>query len=300
MILSASRRTDIPGCYPSWFMNRIREKYVMTRNPMNYHQVSQIDLSPNSIDCIVFWTKNAMPIMRYLDELDNMGYIYMFQYTITPYDHTIERNIPSKKDIMANVVELSNRIGKQRLVWRYDPIFLNDKYTISQHIEFFNEMCSQLCDYVDHIVISFIDLYKKNRAYNFNELTENEVLRISQEFGVIGQKYRIQISTCCENYDLEPFGITKKGCIDAEFLEKICNRSLRLKKSTGQRKLCLCSESVDIGAYHTCTNGCTYCYATDYKRLQCKHTAFDANSPLLCDTINRDTDIIRIRNMQKL
>lgn len=300
MILSVSRRTDIPGCYPDWFMNRIREKYVMTRNPMNYHQVSQIDLSPNSIDCIVFWTKNAIPIMGYLDELDGMGYMYMFQYTITPYDHTIERNIPLKKEIMANLIELSNRIGKQRIVWRYDPIFLNDKYTISKHIELFDEMCSQLHDYVDHIVISFIDLYKKNRTYQFNELKEDEIVCLSQGLGDIGRKYRIPISTCCENYDLEQFGITKKACIDAKLLEKICNRPLRLKKSTGQRSLCLCSESVDIGAYHTCINGCTYCYATDYKRLQCKHTAFDVSSPLLCDTINYDKDIVKVRNMQRL
>ena len=97
MILSVSRRTDIPGCYPEWFMNRLREKYVMTRNPMNFHQVSQINLSPDFIECIVFWTKNAVPFMDYLDELNSMGYMYMFQYTITSYDNTLEKNIPDKK-----------------------------------------------------------------------------------------------------------------------------------------------------------------------------------------------------------
>ena len=113
MILSVSRRTDIPGCYPEWFMNRLRDKYVMTRNPMNFHQVSQINLSPDFIECIVFWTKNAVPFMDYLEELNRMGYMYMFQYTITPYDNTLEKNISDKSDIIKNVLELSEKIEKK-------------------------------------------------------------------------------------------------------------------------------------------------------------------------------------------
>ena len=105
MILSASRRTDIPGCYPEWFMNRLRDGYVMTRNPMNCHQVSRIEISPELIECIVFWTKNAIPLMDYLDELERMGYMYMFQYTVTPYDRAIEKNLPDKKEIIKNILE---------------------------------------------------------------------------------------------------------------------------------------------------------------------------------------------------
>lgn len=300
MILSASRRTDIPGCYPAWFMNRIREKYVMTRNPINHHQVSHIDLSPDSVECIVFWTKNAAPLMEYLDELDGRGYMYMFQYTITPYNHALERNIPPKASIIQNLIELSMRIGKQRIVWRYDPILLNSEYTIEQHIKFFDEMCHQLHDYVDHVVISFIDLYKKNKAYHFNSISQDEILLLARALGDIGQKHNISISTCCEDYNLDQFGITRRACIDAQLLEQICNRPLHLKKSTGQRKLCLCAESVDIGAYHTCMNGCIYCYATDRKLLQYKHNAFDVNSPILCDRIDYNKDIIKVRKMSRL
>lgn len=135
MILSASRRTDIPACYPEWFINRLQEGYVLTRNPMNYHQVSRVELSPDLVECIVFWTKNAVPFMEYLDELNRMGYLYMFQYTITPYDNTIEKNIPCKNDIIKNVQELSKKIGCNRIVWRYDPILLNNMYTVNRHIE---------------------------------------------------------------------------------------------------------------------------------------------------------------------
>ena len=180
MILSVSRRTDIPGCYPEWFMNRLRDKYVMTRNPMNFHQVSQINLSPDFIECIVFWTKNAVPFMDYLEELNRMGYMYMFQYTITPYDNTLEKNISDKSDIIKNVLELSEKIEKKRIVWRYDPILLNDTYTVNRHIELFEEMCSLLYTAVNHVVISFIDLYQKNRGYTIYFFLNNINTDINQ------------------------------------------------------------------------------------------------------------------------
>lgn len=300
MILSVSRRTDIPGCYPEWFMNRLRDKYVMTRNPMNFHQVSQINLSPDFIECIVFWTKNAVPFMDYLEELNRMGYMYKFQYTITPYDNTLEKNISDKSDIIKNVLELSEKIEKKRIVWRYDPILLNDTYTVNRHIELFEEMCSLLYTAVNHVVISFIDLYQKNRGYRLYELSTDEITHLAQAFGEIGAKYKLPIKTCCENYDLTKFGITKGACIDSVLLEEICNRPLLLKKATGQRKNCLCAESVDIGAYHTCLNGCIYCYATDYKRLKTKQKCYDKNSQILCDKLDFGKDIIKVRKMKKL
>lgn len=300
MILSVSRRTDIPSCYPEWFMNRLRDKYVLTRNPMNIHQVSRVDLSPDFIECIVFWTKNAIPFMNYLAELDRMGYVYMFQYTVTPYDCTIERNIPDKEKIVKNILELSQLIGRKRMVWRYDPILLNSNYTINCHIKLFEEMCRQLCMSVNHVIISFVDLYRKNSKYILRELSLEEIEYLAQAFGKISEKYNIPIHTCCEHYDLTRFGITQGSCIDTDLLGQICNRPLKLKKSVGQRKECLCSESIDIGTYHTCKNGCIYCYATDYKQLNNKCRFFDESGQILCDRIDYDKDIIKVRKMKKL
>lgn len=300
MILSASRRTDIPGCYPEWFMNRLRDGYVMTRNPMNCHQVSRIETSPELIECIVFWTKNAIPLMDYLDELERMGYMYMFQYTVTPYDRAIEKNLPDKKEIIKNILELSDSIGKDRIVWRYDPILLNDNYTIDYHIKMFEEMCVQLRTAVNHVVISFIDSYKKNRQCKFKELSIEDINILAQEIGKISQTHKIPIKTCCENYDLECFGIKKGACIDRELIERICNRPLKLKKAIGQREGCFCSESIDIGMYHTCMNGCMYCYATDYKTLETKHRDYNKNSEILCDKIDEQKDIVKTRKIKKL
>lgn len=300
MILSVSRRTDIPACYSEWFMNRLYQGYVLTRNPMSFHQVSRIELSPDLVECIVFWTKNAIPFMNCLDKLNRMGYLYMFQYTITPYDNAIEKNIPHKKDIIENVQELSKKIGRNRIVWRYDPIIINNYYTVNRHIELFESMCAQLHMAINHIVISFIDIYHKNAGQGLSKLTAEEVKYIAQEFGRIGTKYGLTIKTCCEGYELNDFGIVKGACIDADLLQEICGCSLSLGKSTGQRKECLCRESVDIGIYNTCSNGCVYCYATDYSRLENKRRKFDKDSEILCDKVDYEKDIIKARNMKKL
>lgn len=125
MIISASRRTDIPSYYSEWMLNRLKEKYVLVRNPMNIHQVSKIDLSPNVVDAIVFWTKNPTPMLGRLDELKD--YIYYFQFTLTAYGPDVERNLPSKnRIIIPTFQELSKEIGKEKVVWRYDPIFLTN------------------------------------------------------------------------------------------------------------------------------------------------------------------------------
>ena len=136
MIISASRRTDIPAFYSDWFFNRIKEGYVLVRNPMNAHQISKISLSADVIDCIVFWTKNPRPMINRLDELKD--YNYYFQFTLNSYAKDIEPNVPSKdKEIIKSFRELSEKIGKDRVVWRYDPILINDNYSVDHHIKYF-------------------------------------------------------------------------------------------------------------------------------------------------------------------
>ncbi len=138
MILSASRRTDIPAFYSEWFFNRIKEGYLLVRNPMNIHQVNRINLSPQLVDCIVFWTKNPKPMLKRLDELKN--YKYYFQFTLNSYDKTIEPNVPLKKDLIETFIKMSNLVGKEKLIWRYDPILLTNVFTKEYHYKWFEKL----------------------------------------------------------------------------------------------------------------------------------------------------------------
>lgn len=286
MILSASRRTDIPSCYAEWFMNRIREGFIMVQNPINPRQVRRVNLSPQSIDCIVFWTKNALPLMPYLDELDDRGYRYIFQYTFTPYGTDIERNLTSKDSILKNMTDLATRIGKNRLIWRYDPICLNEKYSVDFHITSFGTLCQNLHRDVHHAVISFMDSYRKNGTTSLMGPDEEQARYLCSEFGRIAARHQIEIKTCCESWNLEEFGIGQGACIDEVLLNQVCRYPLSLKKAKGQRAGCLCRESIDIGTYNTCTNGCIYCYATDSRRLKKTIGSYRPDSPLLCGTVN--------------
>lgn len=272
MILSASRRTDIPACYSDWFMSRIRAGYVLTRNPMNHSQIYRIDLSPEVIDCIVFWTKDPQPIMDKLQVLDSMGYRYYFQFTLTPYGREMETNLRDKKDIIATFLKLSERIGKDRVLWRYDPIILNSRYTLEYHREMFETLCGKLYGYTGICTISFLDLYTKIKGktkddkpgkggLQFREITEDEMHQLAATFSGIGKKYGVKLYACAERIDLSDYGILPASCIDQGTIENICGYTIDAKADRNQRPGCGCIQSIDIGVYNTCINGCLYCYA---------------------------------------
>lgn len=154
MILSVSRRTDIPAFYSEWFMNRINAGYVYVRNPFNYNQISNIDIKPDKVDCIVFWTKNPKPLLPRLKELDDKGYKYYFQYTITPYDKELEKGVIDKRSIINIFIELSEKIGKEKVILRYDPIIVSNKYPVDFHLKSFEELCLKIHKHTNKIVLS--------------------------------------------------------------------------------------------------------------------------------------------------
>lgn len=261
MILSASRRTDIPAFYSEWFMNRLRMGYLLTRNPFNPAQIRRIDLSPQKIDCIVFWTKDPAPLLSALDEIDKMGYRYYFQFTLTPYDRVIERNLRPKEELIETFVELSKRLGRNRLFWRYDPIILNDSLTTDFHVRHFTELCERLCTYTNNVTISFVDLYHKLKTSLIREIAVDEIIEVSRTFSNIAEQHRISVRACCEQTDLSQYGIHPASCIDHEVVETLCGHTVVAKPDKNQRPGCGCISSVDVGVYNTCKNGCVYCYA---------------------------------------
>ncbi len=267
MILSVSRRTDIPAFYTEWFMNRLRAGFVCVRNPMNQGQISRIVLNPEVVDCIVFWTKNPEPLLDQLDAIDAMGYPYYFQFTITPYNSTMETALGDKNKIIETFAALSRKIGKDKVVWRYDPIIVNDKLTPEAHLEAFDKMAAKLMDFTNECVISFVDPYRKTKRQMgdqwVRELTENEMRQVAAGFSRIASRAGISLKTCAERMDLEEYGIGHASCIDRRKIERILSCPLTDKvKRDSQREACGCMECMDIGAYNTCRNGCRYCYAT--------------------------------------
>ena len=286
MIISASRRTDIPALYSQWFVNRLREGEVLVPNPYNRRKVSRIRLSPEVVDGIVFWTKNPEPLLPYLRELDAMGYRYCFQYTITDYGKDLEPGVPDVEEAMATFLLLSQRLGKERMNWRFDPLLLSEKYTISYHLEHFEMMCQWLHKAADRCVISFVDEYRGSAC---RELEPEEIFELAEGIGRIAGKYDLPVYTCAEEADLTRYGIRQGACIDREQLEKLAGYRLDLKRDKGQRKACGCVESIDVGMYDTCINGCRYCYAVSGQEgADRKYEQHDHNSPLLIGHLRGD------------
>lgn len=303
MILSASRRTDIPNYYSDWFFNRIKEKYVYVRNPMNPHQVSKIDLSPEVVDCIVFWTKNPKPMLDRLDELKE--YKYYFQFTLTGYGTNIECNVPHKKDVMIPIFqELSEKIGKEKVIWRYDPIMFTEIYTVEYHLKAFEQIANALNGYTDQCVISFVDTYTKNKKsmteLGVKKLDKNQLLDFSKQLSRIASKNNMEIGSCAEIIDLELCGIKHNSCIDARLIESIIGCKINTNKDKNQRKECGCIESVEIGTYNTCKNGCKYCYANESQNdVDSQYKKYHVMSPILCGEIT-EKDRITIRTMKSI
>jgi hypothetical protein len=290
MIISASRRTDIPAFFGSWFFQRIKEGFVYVRNPMNINQISKIELSPSIIECIVFWTKNPSPdFINNLHILDSMGYKYYFQFTLTPYNQNIERNIPLKTEIINKFISLSNKIGKEKIIWRYDPILLNNETSLDCHKNLFEYYAKSIGVYTNKCIISFIDIYQKIKErllkYNIQALTRQQSLDIAQAIQNIASKYNIKTESCCEDIDLSEFNIEHGHCIDGDLINTITGKRYSFKKDKTQRNACGCISSIDIGAYNTCRNGCAYCYANWLELKSISDNFYDFTSPLLCSNV---------------
>lgn len=303
MILSVSRRTDIPAFYSDWFMNRIREGYVMTRNPMNYHAVSKISLTPDVVDCIVFWSKNPKPLFKFLDEISK-EYTFYFQFTLNAYEKDLEPHLPTLEERISTFKALSEKYGKERVIWRYDPVMLSDKYTSQWHINSFRGIIDQLSEYTTSCVFSFVDVYDKVKNNLKNEkvipFTKASMDELARGFSEIASHHSIILKTCAEELDLSKFGIEHSRCIDPNLISQLAKCDISIKKDKNQRNECGCAESIDIGQYNTCMHGCKYCYA-NYSQTSVRkcYEAHFYTSPLLIGDIEND-DKIKERKVKSL
>lgn len=262
MIVSASRRTDIPAFYSDWLLARIRAGYAKTRNPFCATQQKTVSLLPQDVDCLVLWTKDPLPMMDQLDDLEKRGLPFYFQFTLTPYGCELERNLRDKEDIAATFLKLANRIGRERVRWRYDPIVLNDAWTTTRHATEFARWCHRLHTATESVTISFVDRYTRVRSDAIREISAAEMIETAARLAEIAAQYGLAANACCEAVDLTPVGVGNAACIDGALIARIIGYDPNAPKDSGQRSGCGCVQSVDIGAYNTCANGCVYCYAS--------------------------------------
>ena len=294
MIISASRRTDIPALYMDWFARRLQAGFVDVRNPFNRRQISRISLRREAVDCLVFWSKNPAPMLDYLGVL--ASYPYYVQVTYTPYGRDVETNLSRKEEILSSMIELSKAIGRERLVWRYDPILLTECYSVESHLDWFERTLEALAPYTSRCVFSFLDLYAKAKrnalGLGLREATEEEMEQIAAGLSRCAKGSGVLLQTCSEAIALETYDIHHGACIDAALIEHITGKEIPRCKAKSQRPLCGCIESFDIGAYDTCTNGCRYCYAsTNPKRAQEGRDQHNPDSTLLTGELVGDEKI---------
>ncbi len=300
MILNTGQRTDIPAFFPEWFANRLKEGYVCVRNPYNQSSVNKYVLNPQVVDAIGFCTKNPAPFFPYLDLVKDYGqYWYV---TITPYGKDIEPGVPDKKEVMEAFKFLSKTVGINRIGWRYDPIFIDDTYTVAFHIEAFTRMVEELKGYTNHVVISFIDIYEKVKR-NFPEakpVSAEDKVRLGKEFVKIATLNNMVVKPCAEGDFLAKYGADCSGCMTVDMYEKAIGAHLNAPRSNVKpaRADCACYLGADIGAYDTCRHFCKYCYANnDFGQVRINEKLHDVNSPFLIGGF-REGDEIHIANQK--
>ncbi len=267
MIISASRRTDIPAFYAKWFMDKIRKGRCVYYNPFN-KKGYEISLAPEDVDVIVFWSKNFEPMLPYLDELGAKYRLYFF-YTITGMGKPLEKNVIHVDRTIRSFQKIAEKFGPNQIQWRFDPIVLTNITNEDFYVERFKYIISRLEGFTSRCYISFVNMYNKVER-NFYELKKNHGIYLfrrnqhqqrdlANRLAEIAAEKGIQLYSCCNDF-LVNKNIQKASCIDVNILNEVFGLDLSYKQ-TPTRKECGCYKSVDIGVYNTCPHGCVYCYA---------------------------------------
>lgn len=290
IIISASRSTDIPAFHTKWFLERLREGYCVWKNPFN--QKKQY-ISFEKTRAVVFWTKNPAPLLEHIHKLEPYGFTFYIQYTLNDYSsECLEPHVPTLNKRIETFRHLSEMIGKERVIWRFDPVLLTNRLSIDELVKRIAYIGDQVCSFTEKLVFSFADIstYTKVRNNlrkvpdNVREPTIIEMRQFAEEMQKLVKSWGIQLATCSEQIDLERYGIEHNRCIDPVLLLRLAKRDRELisflsqgkgnidlfgnqqldfdlLKDAGQRESCGCVVSKDIGQYNTCFHHCTYCYA---------------------------------------
>ncbi len=301
IIISASRSTDIPAFYSDWFVSRWEKGYIKWTNPFNGQPLY---VSFKNARCVVFWTKNPKTFMKHLDWCDKNIPNYYFQFSLNDYDkEKYEAKVPSVESRIKTFKELSQRLGKKRVVWRYDPLILTKDIDVNELLRRVENIGNQIHEFTEKLVFSFVDIsiYKKVQS-NLNkenvpyiEWTEELMEEFASKLCNINKSWGLHLGTCSEKIDLDKYGIVHNKCIDDDLMIDLFSEDKELMdflgveitpadlfsdgeviktkklKDKGQREDCGCIMAKDIGAYNTCPHECNYCYANASKDIAKKN-----------------------------
>lgn len=318
VIISASRSTDIPAFYAKWFFNRLAKGYCAWYNPFNQQKMY---ISFANCKVLVFWTKNPKPIIPYLHELDKRGIHYYFQVTLNDYvNEGFEPSVSSVEERVETFKQLSDMIGHERVIWRFDPLIITPYLTPRALLTKIWHVGNLLKGYTDKLVFSFVDvkayrkvqnnLVKETNYFSKEDVESAEMNEAQRQEVIEGlvkiraawkeQGWNVTLATCAEAFDYDAYGIEHNRCIDGELIERVFGEDKELVyylhtgklpepslfgelpplpeksknlKDKGQRKICGCMVSKDIGMYNTCRHFCVYCYANTSKELVIKNAA---------------------------
>jgi hypothetical protein len=277
MIVSASRRTDIPAYYASWLMGRIDAGYCLVRNPFNAKSLRRVSLDPADIDFLVLWTRDPRPLAPRLRDIESRGIRFYAQMTITGYPEALEPGAPPLADAIDALCDLSDRIGEDRVLWRYDPIVIANGLDSGYHLRSFERIAAALEGKTKRATLSVVDEYSGTRSRlagaGFPEARFDTPAYAPLLAGLaaIARSRGMTPLACAEEADLAPLGIEAGSCVDAALAASLwgfadgdargVGNAGTARKDGGQREACRCAKSVDIGAYGSCPRGCAYCYA---------------------------------------
>jgi len=293
MIISASRRTDIPAFYSRWLINRLRAGWCLVPSPVNPGHVSRVSLRPQDVDAIVFWSKDPSPLLTYLDEIDDLGFRYYFQFTLNDYPLALEPGLPQIEKRLEIFHRISHRIGAERVVWRYDPIIISNVTPHTYHAYRFAVLAKELNGATRRVMVSFVCLYRKT-LHRLSRLEKESTFKFSRdmanpadldllkELSAIAAENGIQMFTCAAAPEIQAAGIPRGKCIDDGLVRQLWGLGIPYRKDPTQRQHCLCTISKDIGVMDTCLHGCTYCYSTrDLAIAKRRHLEHHPDSPAL-------------------
>lgn len=298
MIINTGQRTDIPGFYSTWFLNRLKAGHVLVRNPFNHTQVTRYRLDPEVVDVICFCTKNPAPMIPHVEELSD--YRQLWHVTITPYGRDVEPGVPAVREVVRSFRTLSRMLGPSHVVWRYDPILLWGRYSLSFHIRAFSYLAEALEGYTHNCILSFVDLYGKT-IHKFPDLCrvnhENQ-LYLVEKMAEIAGKHSMKLISCLENPAFASLGVDTTGCLTKEKVEEVlgCHLVIPSYENLHARKGCDCLLGHDIGAYNTCAHFCRYCYANESRESVLEHMKrHDPQSPLITGWLKKEDEIREAR-----